>query len=105
MTPFSLKVRELVTAIPSGCVATYGQIAAMAGNPRAVRGVVWILHSSSGKYDLPWHRVINRQGKISLPPGDGFEEQRLRLESEGVEFSSQCVVDLDRFLWSPESEV
>jgi len=102
MTPFAKKVTELVAAIPKGCVATYGQIAAMAGNPRAVRGVVWILNSSSGKYDLPWHRVINKKGKISLPRGEGAEEQRFRLESEGIVFDLEGVIDLERFLWTEE---
>jgi methylated-DNA-protein-cysteine methyltransferase-like protein len=98
---FAERVKQFIKAIPAGKVATYGQIAMMAGNPGGVRGVVWILHSSSQKANLPWHRVINRKGKISLSPGQGFEEQKSRLEAEGVQFDGEDRIDLDRFLWRP----
>ncbi len=98
---FADRVKQFIKAIPKGKVATYGQIAMMAGNPRGVRGVVWILHSSSQKANLPWHRVINRKGKISLPPGDGYEEQKARLEAEGVQLDWEDRIDLERFLWRP----
>jgi methylated-DNA-protein-cysteine methyltransferase-like protein len=98
---FAGQVKGLIKAIPVGKVATYGQIAMMAGNPRAVRGVIWILHSSSQKAGLPWHRVINRQGKISLLPGQGYEEQKMRLEAEGLCFDPEDRIDLQRFRWQP----
>jgi methylated-DNA-protein-cysteine methyltransferase-like protein len=98
---FHERVIEIIRSIPRGSVATYGQVAAMAGNPRAARQVVRALHSSSGKENLPWYRVINGRGKISLPKGRGYEEQRARLESEGVEFSPADSIDLKRFGWSP----
>ena len=98
---FAERVKQLIKSIPAGKVATYGQIAMMAGNPGGVRGVVWILHSSSQKEGLPWYRVINRKGKISLSPGQGFEEQKTRLEAEGVQFDREDRIDLDRFLWQP----
>jgi len=98
---FADRVKQLIKAIPKGQVATYGQIAMMAGNPGGVRGVVWILHSSSQKANLPWHRVINRKGKISLSPGQGYEEQRALLEAEEVQFDWEDRIDLDRFLWRP----
>ena len=98
---FAERVKQFIKTIPKGKVATYGQIAVMAGNSRGVRGVVWILHSSSQKANLPWHRVINRKGKISLPPGEGYEEQKVRLEAEGVQFDWEDRIDLDRFLWRP----
>jgi methylated-DNA-protein-cysteine methyltransferase related protein len=81
---FSHRVISLIKLIPEGAVATYGQIAAQAGAPRGARQVVRILHSCSHTKDLPWHRVINRQGMISLPHGEGFEEQYSMLNSEGV---------------------
>ncbi|MFX1494230.1 MAG: MGMT family protein, partial [Promethearchaeota archaeon] len=59
---FSQNIRELIKQIPYGRIATYGQIAAFAGNPRAARQVAWILHSCSKKDNLPWHRVINSKG-------------------------------------------
>lgn len=96
---FSAQIISLIKRIPRGKVATYGQIAALAGNPRGARAVIWLLHSSSGKEKLPWHRVINSRGTISLQPGEGYEEQRAMLESEGVEFGLQGKIDLERFQW------
>ena len=100
-TEFHKLTIAAIKKIPSGKVATYGQIAAMAGSPRGARQVVRALHSSSDKEGLPWHRVINSQGMISLPPGRGFELQRQLLEDEGVEFDRKGRVDLKRFLWEP----
>ena len=86
-SPFTRNVRRVIRSIPAGRVASYAQVAALAGNHRAVRGVVWILHASSEASGLPWHRVINSRGAISLPRGRGFEEQRQRLIAEGVAVS------------------
>ena len=91
------EIRRWLAAIPYGHVATYGQIAAVAGNPRAARQVAWVLrHNDSG---LPWHRVINAQGGISLPAGAGLERQRALLENEGVAVGPGNRVDLDRYQW------
>ena len=98
---FSQRVKDLIKRIPRGKVATYGQIATYAGNPRASRQVVWILHSSTGKEKLPWHRVINGMGKISLKPGYGYEIQKALLLKEGVKFDRNNRIDFKRFLWSP----
>ncbi len=96
---FHQRALEIIKQIPRGKVATYGQIAALAGNPRAARQVVRILHSSSGKEKLPWHRVINSQGRISLKPNHGYELQKALLAKEGVEFDHQDTVDLACHLW------
>jgi methylated-DNA-protein-cysteine methyltransferase-like protein len=96
---FSQQVIAIVRGIPPGRVATYGQIAACAGNPRAARGVVWVLHAASRKHELPWHRVVNSRGTISLRPGGGYEEQRSRLEAEGLRFDSRGRLDLRTVLW------
>ena len=96
---FSELVRSAVKRIPRGRVATYGQIAKLAGNPRAARGVVWILHSSSGKHGLPWHRVVNSRGVIALKPGAGFEEQLMRLMDEGVRVGRNGQIDLKEYRW------
>lgn len=98
---FEKRVKDAIKRIPEGKVATYGQIAAMAGNYRAARQVARVLHSSSQKDNLPWHRVINRKGEISLEPGNGFEEQKQRLQNEGVLFDKKNRVNLERFLWNP----
>ena len=95
---FSKRVIEIIQKIPAGKVATYGQIATLAGNNKAARQISRILHSSSDKYDLPWHRVINSQGRISLRIGDGFEMQKAMLESEGIQVIKDKI-DLAIFQW------
>jgi methylated-DNA-protein-cysteine methyltransferase-like protein len=98
---FEERTKEAIRAIPRGKVATYSQIASLAGNYRAARQVVRVLHSSSEKDRLPWHRVINSRGGISLKGGRGFEEQRRRLLNEGVRVSRLGRIDLDEFQWEP----
>ncbi len=100
MEDLSARIIALIRRIPRGRVAAYGQIAALSGTPNAARQVARLLHSSSGKHGLPWHRVINSQGRISLPPGGGYELQLSRLEAEGVLFEAGRV-DFDRFGWRP----
>jgi len=98
---FYQKVIAIIKNIPEGKVATYGQIATYAGNPRAARQVSYILHSSSRKKNLPWHRVINSKGSISLKPGHGYELQKQMLKKEGITFQENDCIDLKRFLWIP----
>jgi methylated-DNA-protein-cysteine methyltransferase-like protein len=100
-TPFTREVRKILRSVPRGRVATYGQVAVLAGRERAARGVAWILHSSSEAAGLPWHRVIGATGTISLPRGRGFEEQRRRLLAEGVAVGPRGRVDLSRYRWEP----
>lgn len=88
MTPFSKVVISLIKEIPRGNVATYGQIAALAGNPRGSRGVSWILHSSAKSQKLPWQRVINSKGKISFFwETSTHHNQKNLLSNEGIEVS------------------
>jgi methylated-DNA-protein-cysteine methyltransferase-like protein len=96
----SRRIIELIRSIPRGRVATYGQIAAMAGMPHGARQVARLLHSSSDAYRLPWHRVINAAGGISLPDGSGGELQRALLEREGV-IVLRGKVNLRRYAWRP----
>ena len=96
---FSQKAKRLIQSIPRGKVATYGQIAAYAGNPLGARQVVRILHTSSMKDRLPWHRVINRKGQIALKPGQGYEMQKQLLRNEGVAFGDADTIDLKMYLW------
>jgi methylated-DNA-protein-cysteine methyltransferase-like protein len=100
--PFCAAAREVIAAIPAGKVATYGQVAHLAGKPWGARQVAWILHSQSGKYKLPWQRVIGAAGRISLPPGRGFETQRRLLRAEGVQVSRAGKIALLAFQWDPE---
>ena len=98
ISEFSKLVIEIIQKIPVGRIATYGQIASLAGNNKAARQISRILHSSSEKYELPWHRVINSQGRISLRPGDGFEMQKAMLESEKIQVIKGRI-DLVKFQW------
>jgi methylated-DNA-protein-cysteine methyltransferase-like protein len=101
---FTSKVIRLIKSIPKGKVATYGQIACLAGFNISVRRVVWILHSCSEKEGLPWHRVVNRRGTISLKPGAGYEKQKEMLKKEGIVFDERDRIDLERYLWEPAGE-
>ncbi len=80
-------IQAAVRRIPRGRVATYGQIARVAGYAGAARQVVWALHAASG---LPWHRVVGAGGRILLT-GEHSLEQRIRLEAEGVTFAGARV--------------
>jgi methylated-DNA-protein-cysteine methyltransferase-like protein len=104
MSLFQASVHRIVAQIPEGYVTSYGAVAAMAGQPRAARGVGWILNGLGPDSDLPWWRVVNREGGLStmkLPTGAG-PLQRARLEEEGVTFDSEGRVSEDRFWWRPD---
>ena len=98
---FHQRTIEIIKRIPKGKVATYGQIAAYAGSNRAARQVAYILHSSSRKENLPWHRVINSKGCISLKPKHGYEIQKKQLKKERIIFKENDCIDLERYLWLP----
>lgn len=100
MQAFSQRIISIILAIPVGKVATYGQIAGMAGRPRAARQVARLLHSSSAQYDLPWHRVINARGCISMTGLSG-QNQRQKLRDEGIEISDHNRIDLSVYQWTP----
>lgn len=104
---FQLQVWELVRRIPPGKVATYGQIAALVPTPPGLStkdyrafGPRWVGGAMAAcPTGVPWQRVINAQGKISLRRGSGESEQRALLEAEGVIFDERQRVDLKRFGW------
>jgi methylated-DNA-protein-cysteine methyltransferase-like protein len=96
---FSERVKKVIKQIPGGKVATYGLIAFLAGNPRGARQVSWILHSCSKKDNLPWHRIINHKGRISLPIHQGYNIQKALLEKEGIVFNEDGSINLDLYLW------
>jgi methylated-DNA-protein-cysteine methyltransferase-like protein len=102
METFTIRAIEVIKNIPPGKVMTYGQVASLAGSPRGARQVVRILHSMSKKHNLPWHRVINSKGQIGLQDDEGFNIQRLTLESEGIEFSGERQIDLKLYQFQPE---
>ena len=98
---FTEIVIELIKNIPFGKVSTYGAIAKQAGSPRAARQVSWLLHSSSKKYNLPWHRVVNSKGEIAMKDVTAKKMQRDMLLEEGVGFLKAYRVDLINFMWNP----
>ena len=100
-SPFTDRARAIIASIPRGKVATYGQVAGVAGSPLAARQVVRVLHSLSRRERLPWHRVINSAGFISLPRGGGFEEQKALLEAEHVRVREDGRIDMSKYLWVP----
>ena len=93
------RIYAAVRRIPHGRVATYGQIAQVAGLPGYARQVGYALAALSPSTTVPWHRVINARGAISLPPLDGGVSQRVLLEREGVRFDAGGRVSLARFGW------
>ncbi|MEO6326793.1 MAG: MGMT family protein [Thermoanaerobaculia bacterium] len=96
-------IYRVVARIPRGRVATYGQVAALAGMPRHARVVGYALNALSSPSPLPWHRVVNARGQISMrSAGDGMDVlQRLRLEAERVRFDAKGSIALAKFQWLP----
>ncbi|BCJ93828.1 hypothetical protein acsn021_13970 [Anaerocolumna cellulosilytica] len=97
MTQFTEEVLVIIQRIPYGSVMSYGRIARLAGNARGARQVVRILHSMTEKYNLPWHRIINSKGKISITDESYAAIQRELLISEGVEVSENGYIDISKY--------
>lgn len=96
------RIYAAVRRIPRGRVATYGQIAVLAGLPGQPRQVGYALSALSDARSVPWHRVINAKGQISQRSDPRYEKaQRALLENEGVVFDSTGRVSLARFRWRP----
>jgi methylated-DNA-protein-cysteine methyltransferase related protein len=110
---FKALVWEIARQIPSGNVFTYGQIAGLIPPPEGMNlrdydafGARWVGGAMAGcPSDVPWQRVINSQGKISLRKGGGYEEQRRLLEEEGVTFDERERIDLKKYRWQGPSPV
>lgn len=104
---FPQRVWQIVASIPEGYVTTYGDVARLAGSPRAARQVGGVLKRLPEGSTLPWHRVVNRHGAISLT-GPDLQRQRQALLSEGVQVSGAGQIDLQKYAGctkpSPEGE-
>jgi len=97
---FKNRVYELVAQIPEGRVMTYGQIAALCGAAWAAWEVGQIAHT--GPADLPWQRVVNKQGGLAIGwPGGGRAAHRALLEAEGIEVSDDFKVNVGNLQWNP----
>ena len=100
------RIYSMVRRIPKGRVATYGQIACLAGIPRQPRQIGYALAALRDYHPVPWHRVVNSKGEISQRSEPGFEErQRILLQSEGVVFDANGGISLSRFRWRPKDAV
>ena len=101
------KIYLVVSRIPCGCVATYGQIARLAGIPRHARVVGYALSALNEHSPVPWHRVVNAAGQVSARSNDSPMGivQRLRLEKEGIRFDGRGRLQLSLVQWLPDPEI
>jgi methylated-DNA-protein-cysteine methyltransferase-like protein len=95
------RIYAAVRRVPRGRVATYGQIARLAGLPGHARQVGYALHALRASTTVPWHRIVNASGAISLRRSGGALSQRLLLEREGVTFDARGRISLARCGWKP----
>jgi len=96
------RIWRVVARIPRGRVATYGQVAELAGLPRAARQAGYAMHALPSGLRVPWQRVVNARGEVSPRSDPGGEQvQRVLLEREGVAFDPRGRIDLARYGWRP----
>ena len=101
---FKQRVLEVIRMVPYGKVASYGQIALFVGAPRAARQVGWILNQTEGKVDLPWWRIVNNAGRISIK-GTKYNDRELMrklLRAEGVDVKEDMTFDIETYRFRPD---
>lgn len=104
MNPWYRRIYRIVRRIPKGRVATYGVVARLAGRPGAARTVGWALSALDDETDVPWWRVMNASGRISLPVGDHSSVvQRALLLREGLRFAPGGAVSLSVYGWPAQA--
>lgn len=102
---FADEVYEVVRAIPTGRVLSYGAVAALANRPRAARAVGTALSGLPSELGVPWWRVVNSTGRISTPRIHQISSvQRSLLEEEGVIFKATGIIDLQQCAWAPQQD-
>jgi methylated-DNA-protein-cysteine methyltransferase-like protein len=105
MSEIYQRIYRVVHRIPAGRVATYGQIAQLAGLPGHARQVGYALHSVPDGHSIAWHRVINARGEISARSDSRSERlQRALLEREGIVFDDEARISLRQFGWRPRKK-
>jgi methylated-DNA-protein-cysteine methyltransferase-like protein len=107
MSPFKDRVIEIVSLVPPGKVVSYGQVALYIGAPRAARQVGWILRELGDNTKIPWWRVVNKNGKISISGNFQADKvlQRKLLQAEGVEVSDQFDLSIEKYRFAPDSKL
>lgn len=105
MSKFKETVFRVVRLIPEGKVASYGQVALYAGFPRGARQVGWVLNQSSDKDMLPWWRVVNNEGRVSIKGKYSAEEQRQLLMLEGIRVSKDFTFEIEKYRFHPDRKV
>ena len=105
MSKFKAQVIKVVNLIPHGKVVSYGQVALYIGVPRAARQVGWILNGLEGRTFVPWWRVVNNKGRISIKNSRySAEEQRQLLIQEGVEVDKDFSFDIEKYRFVPDEK-
>ncbi len=96
---FRQDIERIMSQLPDGLVTTYGDLAALAGHPYAARVVGGIAHY--GNPELPWHRLVNRQGGLARGYPGGMEAQQAHLEAEGISCTDYIIDDFKSLRWKP----
>ncbi len=100
---FKDRVIKIIKQVPYGRITTYGTVATMVNFPRGARFVGGVLHFNSEKFNLPWYRVVNRNGFISTNCPEHMKNlQKALLEQEGIEVTPDFMIDLDKYGWFGE---
>lgn len=107
MSPFKDKVIQIIQLVPQGKVVSYGQVAAYAGVPRAAREVGWILNSLENTISLPWWRVVNNSGYLSIRGNQTADKvlQAKLLQNEEIEVSEDFTLNMEKYRWRLDLEV
>ncbi len=106
-SPFAQKVIQVIQSIPRGKVVSYGQVAAYIGTPRSARQVGWILRSLEEGVNIPWWRVINKTGYLSIEGNlhNDKELQRKLLQQEGVAVDEDYILDIEKYRFIADNEL
>jgi methylated-DNA-protein-cysteine methyltransferase-like protein len=106
-SPFTQKVIQVIQSIPKGKVVSYGQVAAYIGIPRAARQVGWILRSLEEGVSMPWWRVVNNTGRISIEGNlhNDKELQKKLLQQEGVAVNDDYILNIEKYRFIADNEL
>ncbi len=105
LSKFKSAVTKIVSLVPKGKVVSYGQVALYLGLPRAARQVGWILNGLEGKTPVPWWRVVNNTGRISIKASRySANEQRALLVAEGIDVNDDLTLDIEKYRFRPNKK-